>query len=88
MKPRNARFAWIPWQVKLAFDLSYIVLGAISVVGGFLVGFGVFAPPSSSFIGGAVLVLLGRWLFEPVDWWGDELDDPARHDPDPWLDEE
>lgn len=69
---RRRFWAWLPWQLKLALDLLFLVAGAVAGVCGLLIIFGIMDPPSYRWVAGVALLAIGGWFLDPIDWWTDE----------------
>jgi hypothetical protein len=69
---RQRFWSWVPWQVKLILDAFFAVWGVVMLVWGVLVFVGVIGTPSYQLISGAVLILVGSAVLNPIDWWTEE----------------
>lgn len=69
---RQRFWSWVPWQVKLALDLLFVISGLVATVWGLLVIVGAVGTPDYRWIAGAVLILVGGWFLDPIDWWTEE----------------
>lgn len=69
---RQRFWSWVPWQVKLALDLLFVISGLAATVWGLLVIVGVVGAPGYRLVSGAALILVGGWFLDPIDWWTEE----------------